>query len=342
MILLICLCFVLTIISSIAIAIKKVQKNNLFSLNDFNVKNTLPLRGVLAILIVIHHWSKSEAATAAPSIVHQFSVWGNLVVAAFFFLSGYGIMRSFNENRDVYMNGFIGKRTLKILPPFLIVILLYLSYASIHQNCNAFWLFLSGQFHSSLINMWFVYLLFALYLLFFCSVHFFRGMKILLFFQLTAICAYSGFLYAFHLPNYWYISVFAFIVGEYWSIQEYWMKAIILKRPQISLWTSFAVLLLFDMTYLATESPLAIVVMCCILPLLIVEFVYFLNNLNSPVMNFLGTISYEIYLTHGVFIDLLSKGAIENIWTLFLAVLSISTVSAWILHYACNAMRKLI
>ena len=125
--------------------IKKVQKNNLFSLNDFNVKNTLPLRGVLAILIVIHHWSKSEAATAAPSIVHQFSVWGNLVVAAFFFLSGYGIMRSFNENRDVYMNGFIGKRTLKILPPFLIVILLYLSYASIHQNCNAFWLFLSGQ-----------------------------------------------------------------------------------------------------------------------------------------------------------------------------------------------------
>ena len=79
------------------------------SLTPFTMEATLPLRGVLAIGIVIHHISL-RVVDAIPGdmwIFPQFQFWGAPIVAVFFFLSGYGLMVSLITKGENYLDGFL-------------------------------------------------------------------------------------------------------------------------------------------------------------------------------------------------------------------------------------------
>lgn len=83
---------------------------------------TLPLRGVLAMGIVIHHISLRvvDAIPGGMWIFPQFQFWGAPIVAVFFFLSGYGLMVSLITKGENYLDGFLKKRLLKIVLPLVL------------------------------------------------------------------------------------------------------------------------------------------------------------------------------------------------------------------------------
>ena len=92
------------------------------SLTPFTMEATLPLRGVLAMGIVIHHISL-RIVDATPDdmwIFSQFQFWGAPIVAVFFFLSGYGLMVSLITKGQEYLDGFLKKRLLKIVLPLVL------------------------------------------------------------------------------------------------------------------------------------------------------------------------------------------------------------------------------
>lgn len=95
-------------------------------LGAFSVEATLELRGVLALGIVMHHISL-RVVQAAPTIwgISQFEFWGAPIVAVFFFLSGYGLMKSLQVKGTAYLNGFLRKRLTKVALPLFLCSLVY-------------------------------------------------------------------------------------------------------------------------------------------------------------------------------------------------------------------------
>lgn len=55
----------------------------------FDIENTLPLRGLLAVLIIVHHVSQRLTYGCPDTywcrILNQFNTWGYLIVSVFFF-----------------------------------------------------------------------------------------------------------------------------------------------------------------------------------------------------------------------------------------------------------------
>ena len=91
------------------------------------MKATLTLRGVLAMGNVIHHISL-RVVDATPDdswLFSQFQFWGAPIVAAFFFLSGYGLMVSLIAKGNRYVDGFLKKRLLKIVLPLVLCSLVF-------------------------------------------------------------------------------------------------------------------------------------------------------------------------------------------------------------------------
>ena len=89
-----------------------------------NVDRTLSLRGILVLLIVLHHLSGVTSFPGlSPSfrmLVSQFTFFGGGAVSMFFFISGYGLMASLHKKGKIYLDSFYKKRFLKLLPPLLI------------------------------------------------------------------------------------------------------------------------------------------------------------------------------------------------------------------------------
>lgn len=74
-------------------------------------------RGILALLIVFAHVSHDYSFPLSP----EGKPYGITVVGLFFFFSGYGLMKQYAIKGNVYCNGFLIKRTKKLLPSFLII-----------------------------------------------------------------------------------------------------------------------------------------------------------------------------------------------------------------------------
>lgn len=83
------------------------------------------LRGIMAVAIVLHHMSeKTHGGIAFPQLQHI----GYLIVAVFFFLSGYGLTVSYSKKGIAYFRGFWRKRIGYLAVVYLLVTALYWVY----------------------------------------------------------------------------------------------------------------------------------------------------------------------------------------------------------------------
>lgn len=77
--------------------------------NPFNKESIAPLRFILAVLVAISHLPTAD--------------WLNLgvtAVAVFFFISGYGMQKSYMYKGCIYLNELISRYVLKLFGPFII------------------------------------------------------------------------------------------------------------------------------------------------------------------------------------------------------------------------------
>ena len=74
-------------------------------------------KGISAIMIVMHHLSQNISIHGILVVMQYI---GFILVAIFFFISGYGLMYGFN-NKHNYLHGFFKRRIVTILVPYWIV-----------------------------------------------------------------------------------------------------------------------------------------------------------------------------------------------------------------------------
>lgn len=107
------------------------QPRDRYSPSNFLQKDTnIQVRGILALLIVYHHL----ASNFEFPLSEQGLPYGEVVVSLFFFFSGYGIIRQYMTHGSSYLNGFLKKRLLRLLPQFVIIACLLVIISVITNN----------------------------------------------------------------------------------------------------------------------------------------------------------------------------------------------------------------
>lgn len=310
---------------------------NSLNLRSFDLNETLPLRGILAVCVFLTH--------LCPHLEKEFSwledpgMWGPPSVACFFLLAGYGLAYSVKSKGQSYLEDFFRKRLAKLVWPFLIMTVIY-----------QIWRFYNGIFdwRSLLLEpsplSWFIYALLIWYIGFYAC---FKGVKtsktgILRIWLFTAI--YMLWTVSQDMGYYW-ISILPMPMAITYVFYEEKAKKYILQHPFMSLLLvggMFVMVMGYTLYgiyvhHLPGWGPIVYTT----LPIWVVFLTYVLGGARNAITNFLGRISYEIYIVHGFIVMLLADIILVsnphlNAICVILLLLAITTLSAWGVNSFCR------
>jgi len=264
-------------------------------------------------------------------------------VAAFFFLSGYGLQRSYQE-KPGYPARILRSRIPSVAIPYLILMGIY-------------WLYQPRTLGDTLLSLvngfpivdysWYILAILLLYGLYYLSTRFFgpesRGM---LLFHLVFVVAWVPFCRAVGYEFYWYYSIIAFPAGIFWAMKEKkllpWLQKRYLLWLVVSLLTFGGGLIAAIKTTVGMEVvvPFFWAACCGFLVFLLLMLMKF--SIGNRVLYFLGELSFEIYGLQGLFIRLWRS---EQIWIqrdiVWCTAVIVSTIAAaWVLHRLCQRIFK--
>lgn len=315
-----------------------------------NVDNMQSIRGMLAVLIVIHHFS---GMIEEKSMFFLFNHIGYLVVALFLFLSGYGLAYGV-QNKPGYISGvkFLYTRIPKLVIPYWVAVIIYAVgyFASGEQIILKAILLSFVSFKNIVGSSWYIFESIVLYIIFFLSFKI-KNRKIALsvLFALVAVCA-IGFYFSDSFSDVWYRSIFAFPLGVFYSLKKDKIESILLKRSVIRyivLILSLIVLLisryacvLFDLKYLQVLFDITSSAMFALVAVIMLRKI----KLGNKALSFLGNISFEIYLVHFLLVKLIYSlyfnGQI-NLLLYFVISIASTILAAYIMNFIDRSLTKL-
>lgn len=301
---------------------------------EFGNDKMPPVRAVLAFAIVLGHFSYCGVSALTPI--------RNLAppaVAMFFFISGYGLTWSFNKKGAGYLHGFFRKRMLRILLPAALVACIHFllcggNGTGLMEHVHR----LATKGNTLLPHFWFVWAILFDYLLFWIGHKFLppRWARLLI---LAGIVAFMFGTASAGFDRCWWVCSLAFPAGIYFSQHAARVFMFCEKNPLYywGLLVSFglAIVVCFLTGSLALR-PLCFLFSSLLGALLVASLP--IDRLRLPVLRFLGTISYEIYLTHITVMYCLRGNTIhiESQVLYILAVLAVTGAAAWGIHCLCG------
>lgn len=306
-----------------------------------SISGTKALRGIMAVFILFHHLSQRLQGLRLLFFFDHVAI---LCVAAFFFLSGYGLQKSYQE-KPGYSGRILRSRIPAVAIPYLLLMGIYWLYSALSGNPYSI-----GEVLLSLINgfpivdySWYLLAILLMYVLFYISTRLFPPeSKGLLFFHVAFALVWVPFCRSIGYEFYWYYSIIAFSAGIFWAMEE---KKLLPPMQKHYFPLLIGSLLVFGGCLIAaikTTVGIEVVVpffwgTCCgFLAFLLLVLMKF--SFGNRILLFLGELSFEIYGLQGLFIRLFRN---ETLWiqndTLWCMAVILSTVAgAWLLHEACR------
>ena len=300
--------------------------------------NTTALRGIMAIGIVLHHMS--ERVTGGylfPQMVHA----GYLLVSTFFFLSGYGLIVQYQKRGETYLNGFLRKRLLYLVIVYLLDVGLYALYDLMMGKTHSFLEILQSVYRGGIAkSAWYMIVLIFFYVCFWLIFRFLpqvsTKVKILVIFFCQI--AFIGFCLLTQKSGIWYISNFGFSLGMYWACEKEWIDTLAKRRYWLLLAITILLFTLFSALPLAFArlpgasayaKPFKTICRLISTPISSILLVLLLMKVRfcGRIWTFLGKISLEIYLLHGMAYSFLRSDIVylenEALWVLCTVAVSI-------------------
>ncbi|MBQ3969605.1 MAG: acyltransferase [Clostridia bacterium] len=330
----------------IILGARKYPKNQPFAKNCFSKEQCLSLRGAFAVLVVLHHAGNEINGTMLFSQLYHFGVWAT---AGFFVISGYGLTVSLQNKKEKYLGEFVSKRLRSPVFPYFVMILLYSAYFRIRDNYT-----LKDVLNTFLIgapivkNSWYIIAIMYLYALYyiFAKLLFLKGkVRSFILVNFVGAAVYIMLCRGVGFGTWWYNTVFCFVVGIIFAEYE---KDIIKKVKKhivpVNILTAVLLAVIFVCkiklprgTDLFLGATVLFAVTFAVFVPLLCMIVDFSKN---AVFKWIGKISLELYLIHGLVIEFLktcdsvySNGAVFVCLTVVLSI-----ISAWIIHFVLSKL----
>lgn len=279
---------------------------------------TLIIKAIAITLVILGHWGIFEYGGS----------WG---VGLFLIVSGYGLTCSYYNNG---LDNFLKKRVVTVLIPYALVMLLWIvidyisgERYSILTICTS----LLGINTKSPIEktMWYISYLFLWYALFYTSFKFIKTKK----YNLISMFLCSFIIILLYKLGLWtsktaaHIYVFCFPIGVLLGILS--NVKVNLKFKKYLIWCTIINLVVFICTAMTMKSGLLVMINVLSFSLTIVLLISLLNIKRYRIIEFIGELSFYLYLFEGAFLDI-KYGHIFNFthnqflkFTLYLSVVII-------------------
>ena len=319
-----------------------------FNKSYFGVKSTSCIKGFLAVGIIFHHISQ---------LSHDESIFQNIgyyIVGIFFVISGYGLFHQL-KNRENYLSGFLGRRLLKIIIPFVVVSFIYIVYRLkfIKETIGEMAI---QNIHGTpfIFNGWFVYTIILFYLFFYISFKYIKNETLAILFIFILINAYILCAKFLEFGVWWTYSSFTFILGIILAKHKNKFDKIV-SHDRFRLVYIFAVTPilyvaisynnLYALLHLRSSyaHDLFANINCLIIVFLLIVLITRLQFANSKILKFLGIISFEIYMIHGLFINIYTHIFSDMISMSVVLFVFICTIpSAYVIKLICDRICSLL
>lgn len=332
------------------IAIKQIylrtKNNEEIRLFEFSRENTLPLRGGLAISLIFSHLA---CVTAVP-VFSEFSEWGVYIVSIFFFITGYGLTQSFKLKKNNYLKGFILRRYSKIIPPYIVCVILYnlslyllLKDYSVMRELSLAGIDITGVL---LPTSWFVVVLIFFYPSFYWMMRIAKSIILGIALLMVWSILFVVLLNKLNFGEWWTCSIFAINIGMIYAVYEdkimkmFSARFIVYETVGFLLFLFiYLIPLIYSCIYDTNFGNNYRVLEISILPLFVVFPMYATKFFHDKIMLFLGTISYEMYLCQGAFRNIM-YGVFVNQYIYIFVVVILSVLTAYVVNRFCSIVIK--
>ena len=349
--------------------------------NSFS--QTKAIQGLMALCIVCHHTAQQTCVNWLPSgnIVNGLNVFsdtGFLFVGVFFFWSGYGLFKSF-KNKQKYLSGFISKRVVPVLVPYVLVCFLFtLERLFVFKEKMPLW-FKITNFTGITIGYyfgWYIQAIVVFYLVFYFAFKYSRYDfdAILYVFAGVLLWVVAGLIIDhndyFMRGQWWYNSTMLFPFGVLFAKNESKIIEFLKKRFIILVPSSIILFFLsfffsrfmesiggyygemmgfpFSKKILYRVLTLTPQLLAAVMFTLILLLICMKAKFHNKVLDFLGSHTLEIYLTHAFFLEFFAisynykRDSIfyARPWLLLLVTFILTIPTAVLLKKACNLICK--
>jgi peptidoglycan/LPS O-acetylase OafA/YrhL len=316
--------------------------DSIASIKPFDVDATLPLRGILALLIVVYHLSHNFQTS--PLYIGIIASCDGPVVSTFFFLSGYGLVKSYQKKGRRYLDHFLTKRLGKILPLFLILSAVFVIFPLNPTLSSAATLFGLLRGETPLPYSWFIVAITYFYVAFYGSCRLSKSPNRLICNVAIATALYYAITVSLNWGGRWYSTSPAFLLGVVMAVHERKYLWLLVNR-RVALVGLYVALLLTSIamqshyfSFIPQNALMGRVLYFTLVPISVMIAVNTLGMVSNTLLRYLGNLSLDIYLLHGVFITLFVRYGYPWFTTTILTIaLTIVGAMAW--QGACNVCR---
>ena len=334
----------------------RIASRGQFQDDGFSREQTRALKGVFALVVLLHHLCAYLSAEFRSLLVFQYA--GFISIGAFFFISGYGLHCSTEKNPH-YLRGFFRRRMLAVLLPYYIINTFYCIIHCVEQDAPTALRYIVRSLFG--LHLWYVPVMILLYAVFYLAHRFLPHRWAPAAVTATTVLYMTGMYCLYRFGEFgaygfwWYNSAIAFPLGIWYG--QYRKPLHNLMQKKYPLWAAGA-LMGFILTYLwisprhnnGTPSVLLMQILCVILFCLTLAVLSQKIHIDNPCLRFLGNHSFEIYLWHALFIALfrseysLPIPGTGTAWILFVensdlyaaAVIASTLIAAWAVHSLCG------
>lgn len=311
---------------------------------SFDRELVLPIKGILCLLIVITHISQwlVKLDLIPYQISGRYFNWGVPVVCCFFFLSGYGLMQSYLNRGESYLQSFASRRISKLLPAFLFTSLAFVFIKILFMGYDWDYLlrvFTFDYFSACLIpiaNSWYVYASVLFYTLFWLACKYLHTPLSRCLSITAGVIGYMALILWLGWPEAWWNAAPAFAIGSAFPYFEPWLLPRYDRYPRATICITIAILMMVAGLGIVFNQPFPIY---WIAPVFLVIACRYLPRMQWRPLCWLGTISYEVYLTHEVVICVLISIA-PHITLFAAAVMVLSVLSGYIVRQTTNLLSR--
>ena len=305
---------------------------------QFNKEGFVPIRGLLATLIVFTHAWKNGIYNNVliDSFVGLFSRAGYLVVSVFFFLSGFGVYES-AKKRDRYFDGFLKKESIKIMFPYILTNIIYIMFRFIKSETivlrECLLSFIWPIYNTA---AWYVFSILLIYLVLYILIGRFklRERKLYLASSFCILCIMI-LCYVAKMGSWWYISLFGVVIGLMFSDHKEKLLNNIITTFLLCLFSILYLFLVIRFDNLPTKMITVIrILTASMFPFVVCKYMQN-KEIKLKLLKILGECSYEIYLLQGLFILYLhinGFSTILNYELTSLVCIFLSSLSGYVLH----------